>query len=115
MLCFSGVDVISLLEKMGLSDSLMQPFRSSSLGDFVIAFLLYKLISPIRYTVTLAGTGFIIRLMRKRGTIPQVTESTKLRTLYKDSREEIKDKSSKFRERQRSRAKGRKKRKQGKK
>jgi hypothetical protein len=100
---------------MGLSETLIKPFRTSSLGDFVIAYLLYKLISPVRYAVTLAGTGFIIRLMRKRGTIPQVTESTKLRTLYKDSREEIKDRSSKFRERQRSRVRGRKKRKQGKK
>ncbi|XP_061188054.1 uncharacterized protein LOC133196137 [Saccostrea echinata] len=109
-----GVDVISLLEKLGLSETMMKPFHSSGLGDYLLAFLLYKLISPIRYAVTLGGTGYIIRLMRKRGKIPQVTESTKLRTLVKDSKEEIKDKSSKFRERRRSsiKARGRRKRNQ---
>lgn len=109
---FSGVDVISLLEQMGFSETLIQPFRSSSLGDFVIAFLLYKLISPIRYAVTLGGTGYIIRWMRKRGKIPPVTQNTKLSTLYRDSREEIRTKRADFKERRRSRArvKGKKQR-----
>lgn len=110
---FSGVDVIALLEKMELSEKIIQPFRSSSLGDFVIAFLLYKLISPIRYAVTLGGTGYIIRWMRRRGKLPPVTPSTQLRTLYKDSREEIRTKSVNFRENRRSRVKARGKKKRG--
>lgn len=108
-----GVDVIALLEKMELSEKIIQPFRSSSLGDFVIAFLLYKLISPIRYAVTLGGTGYIIRWMRRRGKLPPVTPSTQLRTLYKDSREEIRTKSVSFRERRRSKVKARGKKKRG--
>lgn len=108
-----GVDVIALLEKMELSEKIIQPFRSSSLGDFVIAFLLYKLISPIRYAVTLGGTGYIIRWMRRRGKLPPVTPSTQLRTLYKDSREEIRTKSVNFRENRRSRVKARGKKKRG--
>lgn len=49
----SGVDVISLLESMGVSQKLIDPVRDSSLGHIAIAYLLYKIATPARYTVTL--------------------------------------------------------------
>lgn len=49
----SGVDVIALLESMGVSQKLIDPVRDSSLGHIAVAYLLYKIATPARYTVTL--------------------------------------------------------------
>lgn len=49
----SGVDVIALLESVGVSQKLIDPVRDSSLGHIAVAYLLYKIATPARYTVTL--------------------------------------------------------------
>lgn len=49
----SGVDVIAILESLGVSETLINPVRDSSLGHIAIAYLLYKIATPARYTVTL--------------------------------------------------------------
>ena len=65
-----GIDVIAVLEKIGFSDKIINPFRNSSLGDIALAYLMYKLATPARYTVTLAGTNFAIKYLRKVGKVP---------------------------------------------
>lgn len=65
-----GVDIIPLLQKLGLSEKIITPFRSSSLGDVALAYLMYKLATPARYTVTLAGTNYAIKFFRKAGKVP---------------------------------------------
>ncbi|XP_055585901.1 protein FAM210A isoform X2 [Uranotaenia lowii] len=49
----SGVDVIAVLESMGVSPKLIDPVRDSSLGHIAVAYLLYKIATPARYTITL--------------------------------------------------------------
>lgn len=51
-LTFSGVDVLGLLDSLGVSETLMAPLRDSSAGYFALAFALYKLATPLRYAVT---------------------------------------------------------------
>lgn len=49
----SGVDVLSVLESIGLSEQLLKPFRESSAGYVALAFALYKVATPLRYAVTI--------------------------------------------------------------
>jgi hypothetical protein len=49
----SGVDVIAVLESMGISEKLINPLRDSSAGYIAVAYALYKIATPVRYTVTL--------------------------------------------------------------
>lgn len=65
-----GVDIVPLLEKLGCSEKIINPFRNSSLGDAALAYLMYKLATPARYTVTLAGTNYAIRYLRRVGKVP---------------------------------------------
>lgn len=58
---YSGVDVLSLLESLGLSEHLLKPLRESSAGYVALAFALYKLATPLRYAVTI-GKNNIIQL-----------------------------------------------------
>lgn len=56
---FSGVDVIGLLESLNVSDKLLSPLKESTAGYFALAFALYKLITPLRYAVTV-GKNFCL-------------------------------------------------------
>ncbi|KAL4235284.1 hypothetical protein ACF0H5_006922 [Mactra antiquata] len=87
-----GVDIIPFMEWLGISEKIISPFRSSSLGDIALAYLMYKLATPARYTVTLAGTNYAIKYLRKVGKMQPKSESSSLRSLARDSRTELKEK-----------------------
>ncbi|WAR13150.1 F210A-like protein [Mya arenaria] len=92
-----GVDVIPVMEWLGISERVISPFRSSSLGDIALAYLMYKLATPARYTVTLAGTNLMIKYLRKAGRIAPKKESESFRSLAKDSRKEVSQRTNKLR------------------
>lgn len=62
-------DVPSLLEKVGIPDSIIDKVRdgNSWTSYLVIAYGLYKVFTPLRYMVTLGGTGITIRYLQKIG------------------------------------------------
>lgn len=49
---FSGVDVVQLLEYMNFSEKYIDMVRNSGAGDWAITYALYKIFTPLRYTVT---------------------------------------------------------------
>ncbi|XP_058451898.1 uncharacterized protein C18orf19 homolog A [Malaya genurostris] len=87
----SGVDVIALLETMGLSEKLINPVRDSSLGHIAIAYLLYKIATPARYTVTLGGTTISIKYLVQWGYIKPMPSKAKLVQMYKDKKENLQE------------------------
>jgi protoporphyrinogen oxidase len=56
----SGVDVPALLERIGISERLINPLRDSSAGYIALAYALYKIATPIRYTITLGILHLLI-------------------------------------------------------
>lgn len=50
---FSGVDIISILETLHFNETVINSLKDSSAGYIAIAYALYKIFTPIRYTVTL--------------------------------------------------------------
>lgn len=62
-------DVPALLEKLGIPDSIIDKVRdgNSWTSYLVIAYGLYKIFTPLRYMVTLGGTGMTIRYLKRRG------------------------------------------------
>ncbi|XP_067651466.1 uncharacterized protein C18orf19 homolog A-like [Haliotis asinina] len=99
MAAVSGVDIVPLMEQLGLSETLIKPFRAGGLGFVALAYLMYKLATPARYTVTLGGTNMVIRYMRRSGKMDPIPEAEKIRNLYKDGKVELKDRHLLFRER----------------
>lgn len=88
----SGVDVIAILESMGVSETLINPVRDSSLGHIAIAYLLYKIATPARYTVTLGGTTVSIKYLEQWGYIKPMPNKAQLVQMYKDKKENIQEK-----------------------
>uniref|UniRef100_A0A182IQM9 Uncharacterized protein n=1 Tax=Anopheles atroparvus TaxID=41427 RepID=A0A182IQM9_ANOAO len=88
----SGVDVIAILESVGVSETLINPVRDSSLGHIAIAYLLYKIATPARYTVTLGGTTISIKYLEQWGYIKPMPNKAQLVQMYKDKKENIQEK-----------------------
>ncbi|EAA07321.4 AGAP003463-PA [Anopheles gambiae str. PEST] len=88
----SGVDVIAILESLGVSEKLINPVRDSSLGHIAIAYLLYKIATPARYTVTLGGTTVSIKYLEQWGYIKPIPSKARLVQMYKDKKENIQEK-----------------------
>ena len=72
-----------------MSEKILSMYRNSSVGDVAVAYLMYKIATPARYTVTLAGTNVAIRYLRKIGYMAQKQESESLRNLAKESRQNV--------------------------
>ncbi|RUS89356.1 hypothetical protein EGW08_002876 [Elysia chlorotica] len=88
-----GFDIVPLLESWNLSERVISPFRSGGLGNVALAYLLYKLATPARYTVTIAGTRYAIGYLQKEGKMKVVPKSDSLRSLYREGKEDIKGRS----------------------
>jgi hypothetical protein len=84
---FSGFDVHSTLGSIGLPESVITPLSDSELGNVALAYIMYKIATPARYTVTLGGTRYAIRYLKRIGKIKEVPEGDSLRDLFADSRD----------------------------
>lgn len=94
-MCASGVDVVPLLRWLGASDTVVSPFFVPGVGKAAVIYLMYKLASPARYAVTIAGTQLAVHFLRRRGylKVPE-THSGKpesLRSIVSDGRAKVKD------------------------
>ncbi|XP_011693492.1 PREDICTED: uncharacterized protein C18orf19 homolog A isoform X2 [Wasmannia auropunctata] len=63
----NGVDIVQLLEYMNFSEKYVDIVRNSSAGNWAITYALYKIFTPLRYTVTVGGTTMAIRYLSKLG------------------------------------------------
>lgn len=92
IITFSGVDIVGLLERYEFNESIVSHLKNSKLGHVAIAYFLYKVATPARYTVTLGGTTFAIKFLSKRGIIKPMPSKDKLVQIYKDKKEEVNQK-----------------------
>ena len=93
------MDVVGMLEKMGASEKITSKLQSSGVGNIALAYVLYKLATPARYTVTLAGTNGVIRYLRAKGKMQPMQDKNRLRHLAREGRSNLKSESKKLRHR----------------
>lgn len=82
----SGVDIPSLLESMQFSEGVISKLRDSSLGHAAIAYLCYKIATPLRYMVTLGGTTVSIKYLSQLGYIRPVPTKAQLKQIYDEQK-----------------------------
>lgn len=90
----SGFDVPGLLRKISTPEWVMEKVTKSSAGYVALAYAMYKIITPIRYTVTLAGTTLMIRILVKRGLIRPIQIPSR-RELKKRMQDKFRDSGKK--------------------
>lgn len=67
----SGVDVVGLLGKVGVWQSILESKVATGTSTFVIAYAIHKLFAPARMATTLAATPLIVRYLRRIGFLKQ--------------------------------------------
>uniref|UniRef100_A0A0P4W4V2 DUF1279 domain-containing protein n=1 Tax=Scylla olivacea TaxID=85551 RepID=A0A0P4W4V2_SCYOL len=95
----SGVDIIPLMEKLGAGEKILSHLQSSNAGYYAIAYAMYKIATPARYTVTVGGTTISINYLKKRGYIKPVPSSERLKEMYEGKKEELIEKKGELVER----------------
>lgn len=80
------------METYEFSETLIKPLRDSHLGHLAVAYFLYKVATPARYTVTLGGTTFATKFLSKRGYIKPMPSKDKMMQLYKDKKDDLQQK-----------------------
>lgn len=88
----SGVDVLGWIESLELSDKIMAPLRKSGAGYFALAFACYKVVSPLRYAVTLGGATFAIKKLTTMGWIKPMPSKQRIKEVFKEQKETLQDK-----------------------
>lgn len=66
LLVSSGLDVAALLDKFGVSAEASGKIMQGA-STFVIAYAVHKLFAPVRISITLFSTPFIVRYLRLKG------------------------------------------------
>uniref|UniRef100_H2YRU6 DUF1279 domain-containing protein n=1 Tax=Ciona savignyi TaxID=51511 RepID=H2YRU6_CIOSA len=69
-----GFDILPFLENIGLFEflerwgfSYTEKIKNSGASNYLMAYLIYELAKPIRYPVTLFGTVYVVRYLRRMG------------------------------------------------
>lgn len=86
---FSGVDLVALLETWHVSEKLVNPLKDSSMGYIALAYAMYKVATPLRYTVTLGGTTVSINYLKKWGYIKPVPSTERMKEIYREKKETL--------------------------
>lgn len=86
---FSGVDIVAILESWNISERIVNPLKDSSMGYVAVAYALYKIATPARYTVTLGGTTISINYLKKWGYIKPVPSKERLKEMYFEQKDNL--------------------------
>ena len=88
---FSGIDIVPLLEKLGFGEKVIGALGKPGVGHIAVAYLLYKLATPARYTVTIVGTQMTVKQLRNMGYLEPIKKEDSLRSLFKEGRSQVKE------------------------
>lgn len=75
---------------MHVGEGVISKLRDSSLGHAAIAYLCYKIATPLRYTVTLGGTTLSIKYLSQLGYIRPVPTKAQLKQIFDDQKAKFK-------------------------
>ena len=74
---FSGLDVISILGKLGVGQSILESRVAAGASTFVVAYAVHKVFAPVRIAITLTCTPFIVRYLRGIGVLKTSVKAAK--------------------------------------
>uniref|UniRef100_T1KWA4 DUF1279 domain-containing protein n=1 Tax=Tetranychus urticae TaxID=32264 RepID=T1KWA4_TETUR len=72
---------VSKLSDFGVPETIAKALESDKMGTLAIAIVIYKLATPARYAVSIAGTVKAIKILLRRGMIKPVPPKDKLKEI----------------------------------
>ncbi|XP_017892109.1 protein FAM210A isoform X2 [Ceratina calcarata] len=80
-----GVDIVKLMEIVHFNQKYIDMVKRSDAGTWALTYLLYKIFTPLRYTVTLGGTTMAIRRLSKSGLVKPLSFRKQSQEIYKSA------------------------------
>lgn len=65
----NGVNIVKLMELLHFNEKYIDMVKNSSAGNWALTYVLYKVFTPLRYTVTIGCTTMAIRQLSKSGLV----------------------------------------------
>nr|XP_018904298.1 PREDICTED: uncharacterized protein C18orf19 homolog A [Bemisia tabaci] len=93
----SGIDIPAFLESVGATQKIIDMMRNSQTGYVAVAYTMYKIATPVRYSVTLGGTTMTIKHLVRHGLIKPV-DSKKIQQMYSETKDQFMEKRDTFKE-----------------
>ncbi|TGZ63274.1 hypothetical protein CRM22_006996 [Opisthorchis felineus] len=81
-----GINLLELFEAAHFPEWMCRPLRvgGGSVNTVATALVLYKLVSPLRYGLTLVLARYTVHYLRAKGKAPQLTDQDRLRNLARE-------------------------------
>ncbi|XP_037038876.1 uncharacterized protein LOC119076314 [Bradysia coprophila] len=76
LLVSSGLDLVAILEHLGWGDSALSNKLATGASTFVVAYAVHKVFAPVRISITLGATPFIVRYLRNKGILKKPPTSS---------------------------------------
>lgn len=83
----SGIDLVPYLEQWNFNEKVINTYKLG--GDFALTVLFVKLATPARYTVTLLGTHYTVKFLRRSGRMQPLAQEDTLSSMYKEGSDNI--------------------------
>lgn len=80
---------MAILESWNVSEKITNTLKGSEMGNIAVSYALYKIFTPLRYTVTLGGTTLSIKYLKEWGYIKPVPTTQQLKNMYELKRNNI--------------------------
>nr|XP_014286684.1 protein FAM210A [Halyomorpha halys] len=96
----SGVDIAALAEMIHLSEATVEKIRTNSntlAGHLAVSYLLYKIFTPLRYTVTVGGTTISINYLKRWGYIKPIPKKDVIKKMFEEKKVSFRKKRDNFR------------------
>lgn len=77
------------MENWGVSEKIINPLKKSDVGYYALTYAMYKVASPLRYTVTLAGTTVSINYLKTKGYIKPVPSRQQMQDIYQNRKDQF--------------------------
>ncbi|CAK9812776.1 Protein FAM210A [Anthophora plagiata] len=79
----NGVDIVKIMELLHFNQKYIDMVRNSSAGNWALTYVLYKIFTPLRYTVTIGCTTMAIRRLSKSGIVKPLSFGKQAKVMYK--------------------------------
>lgn len=82
----TGINLLELFEAAHFPEWMCRPLRmgGGSVNTVATALVLYKVVSPLRYGLTLVIARYTVHYLRAKGKAPQLTDQDRLRNLARE-------------------------------
>uniref|UniRef100_A0A8C4QQD7 Family with sequence similarity 210 member Ab n=1 Tax=Eptatretus burgeri TaxID=7764 RepID=A0A8C4QQD7_EPTBU len=88
-----GVSIVPILQEVRVPTWMVDYLRESQGGNVVSAYVLYKIMTPARYVVTLGGTSLSVKALRHYGYL-KTPPSPKVKEFLQEKMDETREKIS---------------------